>query len=610
VIIEPKISQSIATLLLISALPLNADPAQQSIYQSMVKAYTQAHTIDKTDLDSLTEAIHTTWAARFRNIPKSKRPKCNTFYLDKPAPSKKQNVQVVQKTSAVKDKGPTPFYSSQQQTGSSQNKGKAPARDPALPSAMSNDDKKKKNRRAPHRPNACNTIEGVSDNDDGPRFKLIKSTIHHPNSLLNCIASPAPNFSLGDYLPHDIPPPANTSHSVASFNKGSRLTIRTAKEQKPWKAPRNAPYPIFHKAKSLAECIGAMLTIQTTKNLEGVVKGALGDKAHEVKTPTEEKGDDAEHRNIERRYLRSTGKSWSATNPGYDIMDYHRDNYPTDTESMVSDRDDDIGFSRANMPEPAPVSSSSADMDINPFVTPPASPIAPWIETGWSITPDPAPKSSWLWGPSYEAPEYQCSYEEEVDHNTDWAYVPSLPLRINIVLIDPSTAEQVVDSSIIACICKVKIDLNSSNLFTECAACEHKAETEQNGTIKWIMDSGASMAFTSMTSDFSNLIYIKQNKQPAVATANGIASILGGLVDPPSEMPKSGYVRPKKAIPRKTYFPHLRESSINLHELNGLIDGCMSFLSPFESLVEIGSGCTIVGKLKNEQTLFINGCLK
>ena len=28
----------------------------------------------------------------------------------------------------------------------------------------------------------------------------------------------------------------------------------------------------------------------------------------------------------------------------------------------------------------------------------------------------------------------------------------------------------------------------------------------------------------------------------------------------------------------------------------------MSFLSPFESLIEIGSGCTTVGKLKNEQT--------
>jgi len=41
------------------------------------------------------------------------------------------------------------------------------------------------------------------------------------------------------------------------------------------------------------------------------------------------------------------------------------------------------------------------------------------------------------------------------------------------------------------------------------------------------MDSGASMAFTSIVSDFSDLIYYKPNRRPAVSTANGIASIQG-----------------------------------------------------------------------------------
>ena len=44
--------------------------------------------------------------------------------------------------------------------------------------------------------------------------------------------------------------------------------IRTAKEQKPWKAPGSAPYLNFHKAKSLADRMGVTPTIQTVKNLE------------------------------------------------------------------------------------------------------------------------------------------------------------------------------------------------------------------------------------------------------------------------------------------------------------------------------------------------------
>ena|SRR6266545_785316 len=104
-------------------------------------------------------------------------------------------------------------------------------------------------------------------------------------------------------------------------------------------------------------------------------------------------------------------------------------------------------------------------------------------------------------------------YDDVVDHNNTWAYVPSLPLCMNIMLIDPSTAEHSIDSSIIACICKVKIDSNSSYLFPNCAACEHKSDKETNRTIQWIMDSGASIAFTSMTSDFCDLIYYKLNRQ-------------------------------------------------------------------------------------------------
>jgi len=248
----------------------------------MVEAYHQAHSFDTMDLDSLSSTIRNTWNARFGNVPEKQRPAKGTFYLpkgNKPAQPKKQAVQVVQKTSAVKEKGPAPSHSGQQQAGTSQNKGKAPESSPS-----SDDKKKKKNRRPPRKNNARNAIEGVTDDDDHePRFELVKPTIVHPHSLRNRIEAPASNFTMGDYLPRDIPPHVPyapiANHSVASFS-GSGLTIRTAKVQKPWKAPGNAPYPVFHKAKSLAERIGITPTIQTVKNLEGVVKGALGEKAY------------------------------------------------------------------------------------------------------------------------------------------------------------------------------------------------------------------------------------------------------------------------------------------------------------------------------------------
>ena len=118
--------------------------------------------------------------------------------------------------------------------------------------------------------------------------------------------------------------------------------------------------------------------------------------------------------------------------------------------------------------------------------------------------------------------------QDVVNHNKSWVYVPSFPLCANIVLIDPSTAEQAVDSRIKqACICRVKIDSNSSDLFTKCIKCEHKEEKEHNRSIQWIIDSDASMVFTRIISDFSDLIYYKPEKRPAVSTANSVTFILG-----------------------------------------------------------------------------------
>jgi len=174
----------------------------------------------------------------------------------------------------------------------------------------------------------------------------------------------------------------------------------------------------------------------------------------------------------------------------------------------------------ARTPEPAPISSSYASLDLYPYARSP-SPIAPLIMgTPCSIMPEPYISDVIMWNEPMST-----DYQDVVDHNTNWAYVPSYPLCANIVLINPSTAEQAVDSRIKACICRIKNDSNTTDLFTECIKCKHK--DEDNGTIKWLIDSGASMAFTSIVSDFSNLIYYKPNRRPVVLTANDRAHILG-----------------------------------------------------------------------------------
>ena len=289
-------------------------------------------------------------------------------------------MQVVQKTSAVKDKGPAPSHSGQQQTGSSQNKGKAPT---SAPKPSNDDDKKKKkNRRAPRRPNACNAIESVSDNDDH-RFEIARPTILHPHSLRNRIEPHTPDFTLGDYLPREIPPHVPSS-SVASIS-GSRLTIRTSKEQKPWKAPGNAPYPVYHKAKSLADRIGITPTIQTVKNLEVVVRDSQGDRAYdeELDIPMEVE------KNYEDDYLVSPCQS-------------HYSDDDDEEDSLFPGCDMAARLpSRAPTPEPAPAAvecerllavrnAYNGRMDIDQHSRSP-SPIAPWIAPR-SITPDPALK--------------------------------------------------------------------------------------------------------------------------------------------------------------------------------------------------------------------------
>jgi len=94
-------------------------------------------------------------------------------------------------------------------------------------------------------------------------------------------------------------------------------------------------------------------------------------------------------------------------------------------------------------------------MDLYPYACP-TSPIALLTFgsiTPRSITPKPYIGDVIMWNESM-----LINQQDVIDHNTDWVYVPSFPLRANIVLIDPSAAELAVDSRIVkACICRVKL---------------------------------------------------------------------------------------------------------------------------------------------------------
>jgi len=237
----PIVSQSMACLILLSALPLAIDPTQEGVYQSTLEEYIAAHPVHMMTLDTLTEALRTRWAARFGHLPDSQKPRKGTFYITKEKKSgkpKKEHVQSaqpqVQKTSSIKDKGPLPKYSDQQ-AGSSKDKGKGRAIDNFTPSPpVQHTLKRTKNRRAPRRPNARIAIDDVSDAEP-IRFEIA-----------------SPSITLAERLSLPAPPRHIFGHAVASFTT-SGLSVRTAKEQKAWRAPGNTPYTIPKQARMLAE---------------------------------------------------------------------------------------------------------------------------------------------------------------------------------------------------------------------------------------------------------------------------------------------------------------------------------------------------------------------
>jgi len=110
-------------------------------------------------------------------------------------------------------------------------------------------------------------------------------------------------------------------------------------------------------------------------------------------------------------------------------------------------------------------------------------------------------------------------------NNTNWLYVPSFPLHISVALMDPTSVDHPKGadpncSSISQCTCTNEI------VSAKCDLSLKRESSETKGIMQWMMDSGASMAFTSDPQDYSELIYLCKDKQIPVSTANGVATII------------------------------------------------------------------------------------
>jgi hypothetical protein len=79
----PFISQSMASLILLSTLPLSSDPSQDSVYQCTLEDYTTSFAVPNMTLDNLMDTIHTTWASCFGHLTEVQKPKRGTFYIPK-----------------------------------------------------------------------------------------------------------------------------------------------------------------------------------------------------------------------------------------------------------------------------------------------------------------------------------------------------------------------------------------------------------------------------------------------------------------------------------------------------------------------------------------------
>jgi len=232
-ILDAMISPQMATIILLSNLPLTTNPGQESVYQRLLESNFREETIASMDLTGIIQQICDVWAARFGGFHQSQQPRKGATYDRGKAPAnklqQKQQMQV-QRNTAIKGKGPNPQYSEQQSadSGSSQQKKKQPFQ------------------RGGKGKGAHSHVAGAPDTYNS-------------------------NFVLASAAMHIADTPAPTAHSVTSFSAAGPST-RREKAMGPWKNPGQTtpPYPHVQRSRDLMSCLGVTPTIQTLKEFEGI----------------------------------------------------------------------------------------------------------------------------------------------------------------------------------------------------------------------------------------------------------------------------------------------------------------------------------------------------
>ena len=93
------INSAMASLILLSNLPLTTNPGVESVYQCLLEATFKAETAATLKLEDIIQQICDVWAARFGGFPSNQQPCKGTVYdkgkpLANQQPKPKQQLQV------------------------------------------------------------------------------------------------------------------------------------------------------------------------------------------------------------------------------------------------------------------------------------------------------------------------------------------------------------------------------------------------------------------------------------------------------------------------------------------------------------------------------------
>jgi hypothetical protein len=586
------VHESMAALILLSNLPLATSyVGDVSIYQRMFEGIMKDTSVANLTLDDISDSIRSVWSARFGHLKTHEQPKRGTFYYCEPkgkGRADQRPAPQAQRNTAIKDKGPAPKHSDQQQRQS------APA--------ASNSRGKRPFRRSNRGGQKKASARAAAPSSD---FIIASSAIQ----IADQPSRPAP-----------------TAHTVAHISPAG-LHTRREFEQGSSRLPGTAPYPTVQRARSLMSRLGVTPSTQTSKNFEEI-------------TRMEEAAEDLHEQRHIRDMSHGTPLPEQEDCEMQDVTIHDRDD-DDDNESVVSWGSDNtspilpIGSPRPESPcqsdetggitpstslyhvlegtHPSPKrvlrrlpANLQAAIGLQ-LLTPP-----PWHRTTSlrdrisspprSITPLRSPPPSRPNTPedfgrhspdefgrfNYDHPFYNNGYEELVDHNTDWQVLHDSCAQASS-LIDPLPGK--LDLEDLGRSLDRVATWSQINLFFANCTNLKSIPLVLN---QWIVDSGASIHFTGNESDFSDLTMFPINERPPVATANGNASVHGhGAIFLRNTVTQKG----KKSTNTMRLYPvyYMPGVSVRLMSMGQILKGNMRLLGDEKSL-------TFIGK-STEQTL-------